>query len=86
MINENKNKSMKSVELCYVKLDNGEFMVQIPDPDSKWGFYLITSDDGFDTSSFDGGFGCGSLSWVPVWFNEVPEEVKNRLQWIIDEC
>jgi hypothetical protein len=61
--------------------------VQVPDPDSRWGFYLADED-----GSWNGGFGAtvsgpqtGGGEWELVPEAKVPARVRERLGWILDE-
>lgn len=70
----------------YVRLDNGKWAVQIPDPESRWGFYLATSATGDDSDTFDGGFGLAdNQEWTLVPESKVPKGVKDRLGWLLDD-
>lgn len=65
----------------YVKLSDGTWLVQVTDPDARWGFYLCDEDQ-----SWDGGFGIAdNQEWTIVQDTKVPKSVKARLGWIIEE-
>lgn len=44
-----------TIRTGYVLTSDGLILLQIPDPDSRWGFYLCDDDQ-----SWDGGFGIAS--------------------------
>ena len=73
-----------SIPLGYVR-SGRTYLVQVPDPSSRWGFYLADED-----SSWDGGFGAPTAShgeWDLVEDEStVPARVKARLGWILDEA
>ena len=63
----------------YVRTDAGEILVQVPDKDSVWGFYLTDGDQ-----SWDGGFGV-AREWYPH-IDEVPRDARETMDWIIEEA
>ena len=65
----------------YVRTDEGNFLLEIPDPDSRWGFYLCSDDQ-----SWDGGFDAvpNGQGWDAVPDDEVPEDVRELLGPILD--
>lgn len=66
---------------CYVLGDNGRFYVQVDDATSRWGFYLTDGE-----GSYDGAFGSGiKKDWEVVADAEVPEAVREEMDWIFDE-
>ncbi len=67
----------------YVKGDNGEYYVQIVNPDSRWGFYLAQA-FGEDSQSWDGGFGCGTSRWDLVPVSKVPRKVRQEMDWMFE--
>jgi hypothetical protein len=60
------------IALCFVRTDSGDYFVQVPDPDSRWGFYLADDDQ-----TWDGGFGIAS-SWEAVKEEDLPADVRER--------
>lgn len=62
----------------YVITKDCRYFLQIPDPTSRWGFYLCDDDQ-----SWDGGFGAAS-EWTAVKASEVPSEIRERLEWILE--
>ncbi len=66
---------MPSVQLSYVLTSDGQVLVQVPDIDSKWGFYLTD-----DEQSWDGGFGIAS-DWeaIPEDDPRISAEVHEQL-------
>ena len=62
----------------YVLTDCGEYYVQLPDPDSRFGFCLAT-----DGQTWDGGLGLPPFTAVSL--DSVPEEVREELDWLLDE-
>lgn len=63
----------------YVRTDTGEIMVQIPDSESRFGFYLANEEQ-----SWDGGIGIAA-SWEAISKSDVSEEDKERLGWILSQ-
>lgn len=63
----------------YVRTNTGEILVQIPDPESHWGFYLADEEQ-----TWDGGFGIAS-SWKPIDAKKVSKKDKERLGWILSQ-
>jgi hypothetical protein len=63
----------------YVRTEDGRYLVQVPDPDSQFGFYLADEDQ-----TWGGGFGIARRWWV-VPENRVPKRVKERLGWLLEE-
>ena len=66
-----------SAALTYVRTSGGKVLVQVPDPDSRWGFYLADED-----SSWDGGHGIAT-EWEAVPEAQVSSVDKERLGWIL---
>jgi hypothetical protein len=66
---------------AYVVTAQGEILVQVADPDSRWGFYLADDDQ-----SWDGGIGAAS-EWeiVPDDDPRITPEIREQLGWILDE-
>ena len=63
---------------CYVRTDDGVFLVQIYH-DGVFGFALADDDQ-----VWPGGIGAAS-SWEVVPETEVPEDVRRRLGWLLQE-
>jgi hypothetical protein len=63
----------------YVRTDDGRYLVQVPDPESRFGFSLADEDQ-----TWDGGFGIARW-WRVVPENRVPKRVKERLGWLLEE-
>ena len=72
---------MKKIYKGYVKTNDGldGLFVQIPDPSSQWGFYLASDDQ-----TWDGGFGIAE-SWEPVKTEEVPEQIREKLDFLLED-
>lgn len=72
----------ETIQAGYVITEDGTILVQVPNPDSRWGFYLADEDQ-----SWDGGFGIAS-SWdlIPDDDPRVTDEIRDRLGWILDEA
>lgn len=64
----------------YVRTNTGKVLVQIPDPESHWGFYLADEEQ-----SWDGGLGITASAWEVISESEVSEEDKERLGWILSQ-
>jgi hypothetical protein len=65
----------------YVIIDTGGVYVQLPAPESRWGFVLADDDQ-----TWDGGFGLAA-EWeaVPDDDPRVTDEDRERLSWLLDE-
>jgi len=61
----------------YVRTRSGTILLQLPD-DNPWGFVLADDDQ-----SWPGGFGWEE--WEPIAEREVPEDVRQRLHWLLEE-
>lgn len=59
--------------------DGERFLVQLPD-DNQWGFVLADDDQ-----TWAGGFGSGMTTWRAVATSEVPEEDRERLEWLLND-
>lgn len=70
----------EAVAECYVTDGHGRYLIQLPDPDSQWGFSLEDDDQ-----SWDGGIGSGCQAWTAVPAAEVPTAVRERLGWILGD-
>lgn len=64
----------------YVMTEDGTIFAQIPDPDSRWGFYLADADQ-----TWDGGLGL-SGEWEAIEDDDarITEADRERLQSLID--
>lgn len=71
----------ETIKADYVVTEKGEILVQIPNPESRWGFYLADEDQ-----SWDGGFGIAS-EWHLIADDDprITEEIREQLGWILDE-
>ena len=67
----------------YVITNTGRILVQVPDPDSRWGFHLADDDQ-----TWDGGLGSGAQSWevIPDDDPRITEDIRERLGWILEEA
>jgi len=72
-----------TAKASYVKGANGEYYVQIADPNSRWGFYLASA-FGDDSQSWDGGFGCGTSTWEVVPVSKVPRKIRRDMDWLFE--
>jgi hypothetical protein len=65
----------------YVITETGKVLVQVPDTDSRWGFYLADDDQ-----TWDGGFGVAS-EWDAIADDDprITDDDRERLGWILDE-
>lgn len=72
---------MEKLHKGYVLTNEGQIFLQIPDPESKGGFYL--ADDG---QTWDGGFGVAE-SWEPLADDDprITDADRERLGWILEE-
>ena len=61
----------------YVRTGSGSILLQLPAA-NPWGFVLADDDQ-----SWPGGFGWES--WEPMADGEVPEDVRQRLHWMLEE-
>ena len=66
------------VHPCFVT-DGTSFLVQIP-AENAWGFVLADEDQ-----TWPGGFGSGMTTWRVASQDEVPQEVRERLGWLLEE-
>lgn len=64
----------------YVRTNTGEVLVQVPDPESYWGFYLADEEQ-----SWDGGLGILASAFEAISESEASEEDKERLGWILSQ-
>ena len=75
--------STKKLHCGYVKVTEGsgkgQILLQIPDAQSRFGFYLCDDDQ-----SWDGGIGIAN-SWEKISEKKVPTEDKERLGWILED-
>lgn len=69
-----------NVKKGYVIDRKGNVFVQIPE-DNQWGF-SIASDD----QTWPGGIGIGDWSLIPENDRKVTPQVRESLQWILDEA
>jgi hypothetical protein len=60
----------------YVRTRSGAFLLQLPAA-NHWGFVLADDDQ-----TWPGGFGWES--WEPIADSEVPEEVRQRLESVLE--
>jgi hypothetical protein len=69
-----------AIHAGYVITEDGTILVQVPDPDSRWGFYLSDDDQ-----SWDGGFGVAS-EWEPISDDDprIGDDDRERLGWILE--
>ena len=63
----------------YVITNRNQILVQVPDTESRYGFYLADDDQ-----TFDGGVGVAE-SWEAIPENDprISREVKDRLGWML---
>ena len=61
----------------YVRTRSGTILLQLPD-DNPWGFVLAD-----DEQSWPGGFGWEE--WEAIPDQEAPPEVRERLDWLLEE-
>jgi hypothetical protein len=75
-----------TVKAGYVITEDGTILVQIPDPDSRWGFCLSDSDGDEYSESWDGGFGAAS-SWELISDDDprITDADRERLGWILED-
>ena len=66
------------MHIGYVRTSCGTILLQLP-ADNLWGFVLADDDQ-----VWPGGFGWES--WEPIADSEVPEDIKQRLHWILEEA
>lgn len=71
---------MNATAIGYVITDRGAVLVQVPDPSSRWGYFLADDD-----RTWDGGFGVAS-KWelVPDDDPRIRDEDRERLGWMVD--
>jgi len=72
---------MSDIRAGYVRTKAGVWLVQVPCADSPWGFYLAD-----DAQSWDGGHGVVGGEWELVPDAQVPDEVKQRLGWVLSDA
>lgn len=70
----------KSIYKGYVRTNKGEILVQIPDPQSRWGFYLADEEQ-----TWDGGFGILASAFFSISEKKVSKKDKERLGWILSQ-
>ncbi|MGE4195973.1 MAG: hypothetical protein AB7G11_02470 [Phycisphaerales bacterium] len=65
----------------YILTESGDIYVQVPNPESRWGFYLADDDQ-----SWDGGIGLAS-SWELLDEDDprITDDDRERLEWILEE-
>ena len=63
----------------FVLTNDGTWLLQVEDENSRWGFYLM-DDDG---QAWDGGFGWDSWQLVPD--DQVPQEVRERFEHLLKD-
>ena len=75
------------MQVDFIKTERNKYAIQVvddPNVDSKWGFYLT---DG--SSAWDGGLSCGLGSqWIIIDFEQIPKRytrIRKRLQEIKTE-
>jgi hypothetical protein len=61
----------------YVRTRSGSILLQLPAA-NHWGFVLADDDQ-----TWPGGFGWES--WEPIADSEVPEDIRQRLHWLLEE-
>jgi len=61
----------------YVRTRSGSVLLQLPAA-NHWGFVLCD-----DELSWPGGFGWEE--WEPIADSEVPEDIRQRLHWLLEE-
>jgi len=66
------------MHIGYVRTRSGEFLLQLPAA-NHWGFVLCD-----DELSWPGGFGIAD-TWTAVPDSEVPEDIRQRLHWLLEE-
>jgi len=66
------------MHIGYVRTSCGTVLLQLP-ADNIWGFVLADDDQ-----VWPGGFGWES--WEPIPDSEVPEDVRQRLHWLLEEA
>ena len=67
------------MHIGYVRTRSGEFLLQLPAA-NPWGFVLAD-----DELTWPGGFGIAD-TWTAVSDDEVPEDVRRRLHWVLEEA
>jgi hypothetical protein len=65
------------MHIGYVRTRSGSILLQLP-ADNPWGFVLADDDQ-----AWPGGFGWES--WEPLADDEVPEEDRERLHWLLED-
>jgi hypothetical protein len=72
----------ESIPASYVLTADGTVLVQVPNPNSRWGFYLADDDQ-----SWDGGLGVAS-EWERIEDDDprITEEDRERLEMILEEA
>ena len=65
----------------FVITDDGTILLQAPDPNSRWGFYLADWDQ-----DWDGGVGVAT-GWTAIDDNDprITDEDHQRLDWLLRE-
>ena len=66
------------MESQYVLTNKGEYLAQVEDVESPWGFYLADEEQ-----SWPGGFGIAA-SWKIIHPEKVPSRVRKRLGWLVE--
>lgn len=71
---------MSTLHFGYVLTDEGEVLIQVPDENTQWGFYLTDGDQ-----SWDGGVGV-SEGWEALKRNDrrITEDERAKLEWVFD--
>lgn len=69
------------IEKCYVKgIYDDIYFVQIPDYNNKYGFSLCN-----EKAIYPGGYDCGLLVWTTVKEDDVPNHIRDKLQFLFDK-
>lgn len=69
---------MTDIYQGYVRNDStGSILIQVKDSSNKFGFYLCDDEQSYDFPPIG--------SWSPVTEENVPEEIKAQLAWVLEE-
>jgi hypothetical protein len=67
----------ENIYIGIVETSQGEYYVQLPNENSKFGFKLLSDDSTYNPTDL------GNITWEPADILSIPSEVKEELNWIL---